>query len=62
MLGQRTEAVDPQRMLSRGYSITLHDGKAVTDASALTDGDILETVLAQGSVVSKIERISKKRR
>lgn len=62
MLGQRTEAVDPQRMLSRGYSITLHDGKAVTDASALTDGGILETVLAQGSVVSKIERISKKRR
>lgn len=62
MLGQRTAAVDPQRMLSRGYSITLHEGRAVTASSALREGDTLETLLADGRVISKVDRISKNKR
>ena len=48
MLSQRAVAQDPERLLSRGYSITLKDGKSIKDASQLKEGDEIETRFAKG--------------
>ena len=53
MMSQRLAALDPQLLLSRGYSITTHNGKAVTDSSQLSPGDVVETRLAKGRVEAK---------
>lgn len=51
---QRIEAASPDVLLKRGYSITLKDGKAVTDVSSLKPGDVVETRLAKGRFRSKV--------
>ena len=48
MLSQRAITQDPERLLSRGYSITLKDGKSIKDASQLKAGDEIETRFAKG--------------
>jgi exodeoxyribonuclease VII large subunit len=45
----------PEKQLARGYSITLKDGKAVKDASALKEGDTLVTMLHRGKVESMVQ-------
>ena len=50
----RADALDPQRLLERGYSITLFKGKVVKDASKLREGDEIETVLNKGRIKSII--------
>ena len=54
LIEEKTKALDPVLLLRRGYSITLHQGKAVKDASTLTSGDELETRLANGIIHSKV--------
>ena len=54
MLCQRTEAVNPERLLKRGYSITLHKGRAVHRAEELKAGDEIETRLEHGTIKSRI--------
>ena len=51
------EALSPQTVLRRGYSVCRVNGRAVTDASALNAGDILTTVLASGSIKSTVTEI-----
>ena len=55
MLLQRANAQDPKRLLKRGYSITLKDGKSIKDASLLKDGDEIETRFAKGSRKSVVK-------
>ncbi len=55
MIGQRIKAVDPQNILSRGYSITMLNGKAVRNVSDVKSGDVLETRVEQGIVKSIVE-------
>lgn len=50
----QVEAASPELLLKRGYSLTLKDGKAVTDASALHPGDVLTTRVAKGKFKSKV--------
>lgn len=57
LLQQRLDDALPEKQLARGYSITLKDGKAVKDASALKEGEKLITVLHQGRIESVIENI-----
>lgn len=54
LLGQRISAVDPTILLRRGYSITLHNGRAVYSPDQLSDGDVIETRLAEGNVRSVV--------
>ncbi|MBS5409702.1 MAG: exodeoxyribonuclease VII large subunit [Bacteroides thetaiotaomicron] len=54
LLQQRVADASPGKLLSRGYSITLKDGKAVTDAASLNPGDQLVTRLAKGSFTSEV--------
>jgi exodeoxyribonuclease VII large subunit len=56
LLHQRISDIAPERLLSRGYSITLKDGKAITDTSLLSEGDVLITKLAKGEVISAVKR------
>ncbi len=55
---QRLSDASPDKLLARGYSITLKDGRAVKDASLLQEGDVLVTRLYRGEVQSvvKVER------
>ncbi len=46
------QGYDPQILLSRGYSITLHNGKAVRDPAQLHDGDTIETRIEKGTFKS----------
>lgn len=55
MLSQRAIAQDPERLLSRGYSITLKDGKSIKDASQLKAGDEIETRFAKGVAKAVVE-------
>ena len=49
-------ALDPRRVLERGYSITRDgDGRVVRRAADLSAGVILETELADGRVISRVE-------
>ena len=55
LLSRRMEAVDPKRLLQRGYSITLHHGRSVRDVHQLKPGDEIETRLENGSLVSVVK-------
>lgn len=54
LLHQRVNDASPERLLNRGYSITLKNGKAIMDASRLKEGDVLTTRLAKGEVNSTV--------
>lgn len=54
LIEQRVESVDPKRILSKGYSITLKDGHAVTNAKMLKNGDIITTAFADGIINSTV--------
>lgn len=43
---------DPQRILKLGFSLTLKNGKAVTNAADIQPGDELKTKLAHGQITS----------
>ena len=54
LIDEKLKALDPTLLLARGYSITLHNGKAVKDASQLPPGTEIETRLAKGTVHSTV--------
>lgn len=54
LLQQRLNDAMPEKQLARGYSITLKDGKALKDASALKEGDMVTTLLHHGKISSII--------
>ena len=54
LLEQQVKAASPELLLQKGYSITLKNGKAVTDASALHPGDEVVTRVAKGEFKSKV--------
>ena len=55
LINEKLKALDPTLLLARGYSITLHNGKVVKDATTLHEGDEIETRLAKGSIRSMVE-------
>ena len=55
LLQNRIADASPQKLLKRGYSITLKDGKAVKSAVCLQSGDELITRLYEGEVKSRVE-------
>ena len=52
LLKEKVEALNPELLLQKGYSITFANGKVVKDGSLLKTGDELETRLAKGTVRS----------
>ncbi len=55
LLREKLEALNPELLLRRGYSITLSAGKIVKDASLLHPGDLIETRLQKGTVHSVVK-------
>ncbi len=52
-------ALDPRRVLERGYSITRDvAGRVVKRAAVLTTGTVLETEVAEGRVTSRVEGVT----
>lgn len=56
-LDNQLKILHPDNVLKRGYSITLHNGKPVTEATALKPGDTITTQLHKGSADSEINEI-----
>ena len=56
ILEEKVKASSPDLLLRRGYSITLKDGKAVTDVNMLKPGDKIETRVRNGVVRSTVEK------
>lgn len=54
LMAEKLKALDPQVLLGRGYSITLHNGRVVRDAATLAAGDEIETRLEKGILHSII--------
>jgi exodeoxyribonuclease VII large subunit len=56
-LSAQLEALSPQRVLARGYSMTMiqKTGVVVRDAAQLKSGDRIETRFASGSAVSTVD-------
>lgn len=55
-LSKLVDVLCPGNTLKRGYSITRVNGSAVNDAAALKPGDIIETTLHSGIVISEIKK------
>ena len=55
LIEEKLKALDPQLLLKRGYSITLHNGKAVHTPLVLKAGDEIETRLEKGTIKSIIK-------
>lgn len=48
--------LSPENTLRRGYSITRINGKALTDASGVKPGDVIETSLRDGVIKSEVKK------
>ena len=55
LTSEKLKALDPTLLLARGYSITIHNGRAVKDASTLPPGTEIETRLAKGAITSVVK-------
>ena len=55
LIEEKTKNLDPALLLKRGYSITLHNGKAVRSPQQLQSGDEIETRLEKGTIKSIIK-------
>ena len=54
-LSLKLQGFDPQLLLSRGYSITLKDGRTVRDPHQLMPGDVIETRVEKGTIRSVVK-------
>ncbi len=53
-LGDKLTLLSPRNILNRGYSLTMRNGRFVTDASELHPGDVITTHFRDGKVRSTI--------
>ena len=51
--------LNPERILKRGYSITINDGKIIKSVKALKKGDIIINKLSDGEVSGKVTGLKK---
>ncbi|MDR2385115.1 MAG: exodeoxyribonuclease VII large subunit [Tannerella sp.] len=52
--------LDPKELLRRGYSMTLHNGKALKSVSQLSAGDALHTIIFDGEIISTVQITQRK--
>lgn len=58
-LAARLQAISPIQVLSRGYSVTKDSrNRLLTDARRVAPGDSVETLLARGKFVSRVEHVT----
>ncbi len=49
--------LDPVNILKRGFSITRHNGKAITDVAEVEEGQEIETQVYKGKIISTIKNL-----
>lgn len=54
VLAGRLDALSPLKVLARGYSVTLKDGRVVQRAADVAKGDELKTIVADGEISSRV--------
>lgn len=59
-LQETLRLVDPQQVLKRGFSLTLKNGKILKSVGQISEGDQLETRLADGTIESSVQRKNSK--
>lgn len=59
LIAQQISSASPDKLLKRGYSMTLKNGKIVKDSKELTTGDILTTRFAKGEIQSEVKQKNK---
>ena len=55
LVEEKARSLDPTLLLSRGYSMTMKDGKIVRDPKTLRHGDEIETRLEKGTIKSIVK-------
>ena len=60
LLATQLEGLDSQRILQRGFTLTLKEGKILKSGGELNPDDSLETVFADSRVRSRVEEVNKK--
>ena len=55
ILEGRLLALNPSAILKRGYTITMKEGKIIKSTKDINKGDIIATLLSDGSLASRIE-------
>ena len=55
LLQQKVADASPDKLLAKGYSITLKEGKVVKDAAQLKAGDVIITRLKKGEAISIVK-------
>jgi exodeoxyribonuclease VII large subunit len=55
LIEEKARSLDPALLLSRGYSMTMRDGKIVRDPQTLHKGDEIETRLEKGTIKSIVK-------
>ena len=53
-IAAKVEANNPENILRKGFSYTMHNGKPVLDANELTEGDTIKTVFYNGTAESTV--------
>ncbi|MFZ4515923.1 MAG: exodeoxyribonuclease VII large subunit [Acidimicrobiia bacterium] len=53
---RQVRALDPRRVMERGYSITTFNGKVVRSTGEVAVGEELRTEVADGTIVSRVEQ------
>ncbi|WP_299701601.1 exodeoxyribonuclease VII large subunit [uncultured Pontibacter sp.] len=59
MLEMRIQANDPEKLLLRGYTLTLLNGKIIKHIGQVTEGDVIETRLQDGRLHSIVVNTDK---
>lgn len=55
---EQLEALNPKKILERGYSISLDDkGEVIKDISKVKKGDKVTTVVAKGKIISTVDEV-----
>ncbi len=55
LISEKTKLLNPENLLKKGYSITLKNNKIVKSVKELENGDVLETRMTDGRIVSRVE-------
>jgi exodeoxyribonuclease VII large subunit len=58
LLYQRNKDLDPKKILERGYSITMFDGKPLRNSNQVQKGNIIKTQLHDGRIASEIREVN----
>lgn len=57
-LSKMINLLSPENTLKRGYSITLHNGKAITEKTEVREGDTITSRLLVGDIISEIKKLN----